>query len=81
MGTSSGAYELNHELRPKSEQIQPVYIKFHIKGLKVIFWFWRYLMRGGIWHLSQSSIRSSIYFNLIVKSRSNLFLEPTSTKK
>jgi len=39
MGTSSGAYELNHELRPKSEQIQTVYIKFHIKGLKVIFWF------------------------------------------
>jgi len=36
---------------------------------------------GLIWHLSQSSIRPSIYFSLIVKSRSNLFLEPTSTKQ
>ena len=36
---------------------------------------------GVIWHLSQSSIRSSIYFSLIVNSRSNPFLEPTSTKQ
>ena len=35
---------------------------------------------GLIWHLSQSFIRPSIYFSLIVKSCSNLFLEPTSTK-
>ena len=33
-------------------------------------WFWRYLTRGLIWHLSQSSIRPSIYFSLIVKSHS-----------
>ena len=32
------------------------------------FRFWRYLMRELIWHLSQSSIRPSIYFSLIVKS-------------
>ena len=30
---------------------------------------------------SQSSIRPSIYFSSIVKSRSNPFLEPTSTKQ
>ena len=36
---------------------------------------------GLIWQLSQSSRRSSIYFSLIVISRSNLFLEPTSTKQ
>ena len=41
---------------------------------------WRYLARGFIWHLSQSSIRPSIQFSLIVKSCSNPFLEPTSTK-
>ena len=34
-----------------------------------------------IWHLSQSSIRPSIYFSSIVKSRSKPFLEPTSTKQ
>ena len=45
------------------------------------FWFWRFLTWGLIWHLSQSSIRPSIYFSLIVKSRSNRFLEPTSTKQ
>ena len=45
------------------------------------FWFWRYFTRGLIWHLSQSHIRSSICFSLIVISRSNLFLEPTSTKQ
>ena len=33
--------------------------------------FWRYLTRGIIWHLSESSIRPSICFSLIVKSRSN----------
>ena len=35
------------------------------------FLFWRYLTRGLIWHLSQSSIRPSIYFSSIVNSRSN----------
>ena len=39
------------------------------------FCFWRSLTRG------QSSIRPSIYFSLIVKSRSNPFPEPTSTKQ
>ena len=37
--------------------------------------------KGAYWHLSQSSIRHSIYFSLIVKSRSNPFLEQTSTKQ
>ena len=32
--------------------------------------FWRYLTRWLIWHLSLSSIRSSQYFSLIVKSSS-----------
>ena len=41
----------------------------------VAFGFWRYLTRGLIWHLSQSSIRPSIYFS------SNPFLEPTSTQQ
>ena len=45
------------------------------------FGFWRYLTRGLIWHLCQSSIRPSIYFSSIVKSRSNPFLEPSSTKQ
>ena len=45
------------------------------------FWFWRYLKRWLIWYLSQSSIRPSIYFSSIVISRSNPFLEPTSTKE
>ena len=44
----------------------------------VLVWFWRYLTRGLIWHLSQSSTRPSIYFSLIVKLCSNPFLEPTS---
>jgi len=43
-------------------------------------WFWRYLTRGLIWHLNQSFIRPSIYFSLIVKSRSNSFLEKTVTR-
>ena len=38
-----------------------------------VFWFWR--------HLSQSSIWPSIYCSSIVTSRSNPFLEPTSTKQ
>ena len=46
-----------------------------------LVWSWRYLTRGLIWHLSQYSIRPSIYFSLIVKSRLNPFLEPTSTKQ
>ena len=49
----------------------------NITILKV--WFWRYLTTELIWHLSQSSIRPSIYLSLIVKSRSYPFLEPTST--
>ena len=33
------------------------------------FWFWRYLTRGLIWHLSKSSIlRPSIYIRSTVKS-------------
>ena len=43
-------------------------------------WFWRYLTRELSLHLSQSSIRPSIYLSSIVKSRSNPFLESTSTK-
>ena len=45
------------------------------------FWFWRYLTRGLFWHLSQSPKRPSIYFSSILKSRSNLFLEPISNKQ
>ena len=45
------------------------------------FWFWRYLTRGLIWYWSQSSIRPSIYFSSMVKSCSNPFLKPTSTKQ
>ena len=47
----------------------------------LFFWFWQYLTRGLVWHLSTSSIRPSSYFNSIVKSRSNPFLELTSTKQ
>ena len=36
---------------------------------------------GLIWHLSESSIRPVIDYTLIVKSHSNPFLEPTSTKQ
>ena len=52
---------------------------FHASGIKgLIHWFWfrRYLTSELILHLSQSSIRPSIYFSSIVKSRSNPFLEP-----
>jgi len=45
------------------------------------FGFWRYLTRGLIWHLSQSSIRPSNYFSLIVISGLNPFLETASTKQ
>ena len=44
-----------------------------------LVWFWRSLTRELIWHLSQSSIRPSIYFSSFVKSGPNPFLEPTST--
>ena len=58
---------------------------FHTRAITwyffFFFWCWRYLTRGLIWHLSQSSIRPSIYFSLIVKSRSNPLQEPTSTKQ
>ena len=37
--------------------------------------------KGFFWHLSQYSIRSSLYFSSIVKSHSNPFLEPASTKQ
>ena len=48
--------------------------------LCLMYLFWRYLTRGRlIWHLCQSSIRPSLYFCSVVKSRSNPFLEPTST--
>ena len=53
--------------------------KYHPKDY--FFWCWRYLTRVHIWHLSQSSIRPSIYFSSFVKSGSNPFLEPTSTKQ
>ena len=54
-------------------------------GRKCYEWYlivllWRYLTRELIWHNCQSSMRPSIYFSLIVKSISNPFLEPTSTK-
>ena len=52
---------------------------FSINKLLVWLLFWQYLTRG-VWHLSQCSIRPSIYFSLIVKSRSYPFLESTSTK-
>ena len=42
--------------------------------------FWLFLTRGLIWHLSKSSIRPSICFSLIVRSRLNPFLETTNTK-
>jgi len=39
------------------------------------------IFEGGlIWHISQSSKQTSIYFNLILKLHSNPFLEPTTTK-
>ena len=39
------------------------------------------LTREIIWNICQSFIWHSIYFSLNVKSRSNMFLEPTSTKQ
>ena len=47
----------------------------------IMFYSNVYTIHTFIWHLSQSSIRPSIYFSSIVKSRSNPFLEPTSTKQ
>jgi len=44
------------------------------KLYNLAFWIWQYLKRCLIWHWSQSSIRPSIHFILIVKSRSNLFM-------
>ena len=43
-------------------------------------WYFLTIFNEGA-YLSQSSIRPSIYFSSIVKSRSNPFLEPTSTKQ
>jgi len=40
-----------------------------------------YLMRELIWHICRFDWWPSIYFSLIVKLRSNSFLEPTSTKQ
>ena len=48
----------------------------HLKSI-----FLTYLQLSLFWNLSQSSIRPSIYFSLIVKSHLNLFLEPTSAKQ
>ena len=42
---------------------------------------WRYLRMKLISHKCQSSIRSSIYFSLIAKSKSNPFLEQSVLKK
>ena len=46
-----------------------------------LYSFWGVLLtllnEGATFHLNQSSIRPSIYFSSIVKSRSNQFLEPT----
>jgi len=47
----------------------------------VLFWFWQYLKRVLIWHVTQSSIKPSIHFSSIVKSGSNPYLEPTCTKQ
>ena len=51
--------------------------------LSTEFGFWRYLTRELIWHLNQSSIRPSIYFSSIVKSRKQrgplMGLEPTTS--
>ena len=60
--------------------ISSIHVVF-ITILSFGFCFWRYLTRGLIWHISQSSIRPSIYFSSIVNSLSNPFLEPTSTKQ
>ena len=42
---------------------------------------WRYLTKEFIWHKCQSAKTFSIYLSSTVKSRSNLFLEPTRTKR
>ena len=51
-----------------------------VRILVLGFWYGWYLTRGLIGYLSESSIRLSIYFSLIVKLRSNEFLEPTNTR-
>ena len=38
---------------------------FQFSTYMCLFLFWQYLTRGLIWHLSQSSIRLSIYFSLM----------------
>ena len=43
------------------------------------FWFWYYLTRELTWHTYKSTMRPSMYFSLILKSRSNPFLDLTST--
>jgi len=50
-------------------------VKKHMATHKVShwLWFWRYFMRDLIWRNFLSTIRPSIYFDLIVKSRSTLF--------
>ena len=54
---------------------------FAVVHCLVLAWFWRYLT-GSLYirNLSQSSIRPSVCLSSIVKTRSNPFLEPTSTK-
>ena len=61
--------------------LQRFWVKMFVSRVVILVWFWRYLTRGLIWRLSQSSIRPSIYLSSIVISRSNLFLEPTSTNQ
>ena len=61
-----------------------VVIVFPISFLFLLFggvWFWRFLTKGLIWHFSQSYIRPLIYFSLILKSCSNLFLKQTCCKQ
>ena len=58
-----------------------VFLKFKHISFFSSYFFWRYLTMELIWHLSQSPIRPSIYFSLIVKSRSNLFLESVLSNK
>ena len=55
--------------------INPLCCSFNYPCLFWCFLFW-WLTRGLIWHLSQSSIRPSIYFSLIVNHARILFLNP-----
>ena len=43
--------------------------------------FWRYLTRGLIWHLSQSSIRPSIWFSTIVNAQIRSWNQPVLSNK